>query len=479
MLQTSNINSWEAHCLNESNSLKFEDILSSAQLSEQWFSKILDSMNDGILVADHHLIVRYINDEYTRITGVASQQIIGKNLTQVRPGAMLPKIIKSGIPVAGVYRREGDIEYVADMAPIRIHGEVVGGVSVVKDITEVKLLSEQVQKYAKKTDRLKTMVNRLYRARYTFEDMIGDSTAISETIKIAKRVARGDADVLIIGESGTGKEVVAQAIHNASDRACGPFVAVNCAAIAPTLIESELFGYEEGTFTGAKKGGKIGLFEMASGGTLFLDEIAELTLEIQAKLLRVLQERAVRRVGEANEVPIDIRILAATNKDLRAMVQAKTFRSDLYYRLNVLNVFLPPLRERGWDIRLLTEVFLSLQARKLGRNLIIDEQVSQLFLHYNWPGNIRELRNVIEHAVNMSEDGTITLFHLPNWLTTAEDLTHATAITLATRVREFERKTIISMMKTYGTGLEAKRRIATELDISVATLYNKIKETDV
>ena len=464
--------------MNEQSMIKFGELFSSANLNEQWYIKILDSINDGILVADQNLTVLYVNSEYTRITGVRPEQIIGYELAQVRPGAILPQIVRSGKSVSGVYRREGDTEYVVDMAPILVDGEVVGGISLVKDITEVKKLSEEVAKYARKTDQLKTMVDHMYKARYTFDDIAGGSAAIATTLSIARRAARGDADILISGESGTGKEVFAQAIHNASQRRTGPFVAINCAAIAPTLVESELFGYEEGAFTGAKRGGRIGLFEVAGGGTLFLDEIAELSLEMQAKMLRALQERVVRRIGEAKEVPIDIRVIAATNKDLRTMVQAGAFRSDLYYRLSVLNISLPPLRERGEDIGLLAEIFFSANARKLGRSLKVEDEVTEVLLHYSWPGNVRELRNVIEHAVNMSEDGNISILHLPNWLLALAELPLRKVVPLAEQVRDFERKAIAVMLGKYGTSIEAKHRIASDLGISIATLYNKIKEKD-
>ncbi|MBP2655531.1 MAG: modulated sigma54 specific transcriptional regulator, Fis family [Firmicutes bacterium] len=454
---------------------KAQDVFSSIQTTEQWYIQVLDSINNGILVADQNMLVRYINAEYTRITGVIYEQIVGKILTDVRPGAMLPQVVEDGKPLVGVYRKEGDIEYVVDMAPIVVKGGIIGAVSVVKDITEVRRLSQEIQKVTKKTDHLKTMVDHMYKAKYIFADIIGNSEAIAETIRVAKLVARGEADVLLSGESGTGKEVFAQAIHNSSSRASGPFVAVNCATIAPTLIESELFGYEEGAFTGAKKGGRPGLFETASGGTIFLDEIAELSLETQAKLLRVLQERAVRRVGETNEIPIDVRVISATNRDLDSMVRANSFRQDLYYRLNVLSIFLPPLRERGSDIAVMGQVFLRSHERILGRSFRLDSDTKLALLQHEWPGNVRELKNVIEYAINMCEDGYITPQHLPKWLK-SDNRQQKPSTSLAKLVQEFERKTIFEMIDKYGATTTAKRQIAEELNISVATLYNKIKE---
>lgn len=452
------------------------DDFSYPQTADLWYVKILDSINDGILVIDECAIVRYVNAEYTRITGVSSSQIIGRYLTDVRPGAMLPSVVKTGRSLSGVYRREGEIEYVVDMAPIVVGGKTVGGVSVVKDITEVQKLSEEVKRYHKNTERLKNMVDRMYRAKYSFADVLGSSAAMGKTVETARRIAHGHADVLITGESGTGKEVFAQAIHNESARAEGPFVAINCATITLPLIESELFGYEDGSFTGARKGGKLGLFEIAGGGTIFLDEITELSLEMQAKLLRVLQERTVRRIGNANEIAIDIRVMAASNKDICSLVKENAFRDDLYYRLCVLNLNLPPLRERGQDVWLLAENFVVAYAQKVGHHFHLSNEVRETLLRYHWPGNVRELRNVIEYAVNMCDNGVITVLHLPEWLKAAAGDKEPASRPLVDRVHSFERRIIKDMLDHYGADMEAKRKIAQELGISLATLYNKMKE---
>lgn len=454
---------------------ELKNVFASPEYAEKWYIQILNSINNGILVTDDQLIVRYVNAQYTRITSVKEKEIMGKNLSEIRPGAMLPQVIKTGEALVGVYRRVGDTEYIVDMAPIIVEGTIIGGVSVVKDITEVRRLSEEVKIFAKKTGRLKTMVDRIYKAKYTFDDIVGNSSSIQEAVRVARRAAQGDADILITGESGTGKELFAQAIHNASNRGSGPFVALNCAAIAPTLIESELFGYEEGAFTGAKKGGRVGLFEIASGGTIFLDEIAELSMEVQAKLLRVLQERSIRRVGETSEVSVDIRVMAATNKDLYQMVQEGKFRADVYYRLNVLNVHLPPLNERGQDIILLANKFFQYYFQKIGRKFEVDKEMLKALLHYSWSGNVRELRNVIEYAVNMCEDNVITTLHLPKWFKIDDTNSRKSTDSLTHMVQEFERRTIQNAIEHYGTSVEAKQRIAKELGISVATLYNKIK----
>lgn len=454
-----------------------EWLFTSPEEAQTWFMGILDSIYDGLLIADDKSIVRYINPEYTRITGVKHQDIIGKYLTDVRPGAILPRVIKSGLPMDGVYRREGAVEYVVDMAPILINGKVAGGVSIVKDITEVRRLNKEISRYEKRTNRLKKLVEHAYKAKYIFNDLVGDSPAIKKVIQFAQKVAAGETDLLITGESGTGKEIFAQAIHNSSRRSQGPFVALNCASLTSSLVESELFGYEEGAFTGAKKGGKTGLFEIADGGTILLDEIGELSLEVQAKLLRVLQEKTVRKVGESTEIPVNVRVITSTNRNLKKMVAEGRFREDLYYRLNVLNIHLPPLRERDKDAIPLARHFLTLYSRKIGRSYSFSPEIYSVFAGYHWPGNVRELRNTIEFAANMCEDNIITQLHLPPiFLIDGGDGARKTLLQL---VADAERQILLSALRAEGNTVEGKRKVAGQLGISLATLYNKIKSLDI
>lgn len=263
----------------------------------EWLQAIIASINDGILVIDSAGIVRMVNHEYTKITGVRPDEIIGRPLLDVRPGAQLVSVLQDGHSRSGVFRSEGGVEYVVDMAPIVIDGKVVGAVSISKAMTEVHALYQQLKKHKEKVDILEKTIGSMAKARYTFEDIIGKEGGLRTTVTMARKAAETDLPVLITGESGTGKELFAQAIHNKSTRANGPFVPVNCSAIPNELLESELFGYEEGAFTAAKRGGKVGLFELADHGTIFLDEIGDLSYHLQAKLLRVLQEKTVRRVG--------------------------------------------------------------------------------------------------------------------------------------------------------------------------------------
>jgi len=237
-------------------------------------------------------------------------------------------------------------------------------------------------------------------AKYRFSDIVGKSKNMSETIEIAKKLSRSNSTLLLTGESGTGKELFAHSIHNASKQQYGPFVAANFAALTESLLESELFGYEEGAFTGARKGGHAGLFEQAHKGTIFLDEIGDASPRIQARLLRVLQEKEVLRVGGTKIIPIDVRVIASTNKDLHKLVQKGDFREDLYYRLNVLPINIPPLRERKSDIPLLIKMFLKKFPN--GSEMVISNEVMAKFLEYDWPGNVRELENVIEYLYNLA-----------------------------------------------------------------------------
>ena len=310
------------------------------------------------------------------------------------------------------------------------------------------------------------------------ENIIGSSDAINKSKEEALMASKTNSTVLITGESGTGKELFARAIHNHSCRAGNPFIAINCAAIPDNLLESELFGYEEGAFTGAKKGGSLGKFELADKGSIFLDEIGDMSLHLQAKLLRVLQEKEVDKIGAKHNVSIDVRIIAATNKDLEHMVGKGTFREDLYYRLNVIPVVLPTLRQRKNDIHLLIEYMMKEYSNKLDKNVQdIDLQALEYLCEYSWPGNIRELQNVIEYSVNRCEGKIITLDNLPNRIKHAnsnEDQIIESSENIKT-LDELEKKEIIKALEKYKDYKKDKDLAAKALGISRATLYRKIE----
>lgn len=327
---------------------------------------------------------------------------------------------------------------------------------------------------------------------YSFADIKGISPAIVQVRAMAERAASTDATVLIRGESGTGKEVFAQAIHSAGPRQSGPFVAVNCAAIPETLLESELFGYDEGAFTGARKGGKPGKFELAHGGSLFLDEVGDMPLLLQAKLLRVLQERVIERVGSNAVQPVDVRIIAASNRDLRALIERGQFREDLYYRLNVIPLEIPPLRQRRADLHLLIDHFLKKYGHLLGKEgCRLAAGVLNALHRYDWPGNVRELENTIQYMVSLTQGAMITPESLPPHLRAQADLpapgprqppasaapaaAAAPASGAGRRAQSDDAALIQELLRRHGSSTAGKRAVAAELGISLATLYRRLK----
>lgn len=357
---------------------------------------IIHSTQDAISVADAEGKGILINPAYTRLTGLRPEQVIGKpaDVDIAEGDSMHLRVIRTRQPVRNVPLKVGPAkrEVLVDVAPILVNGELQGSVGVIHDVSEIKRLTEALNQ-----------ANRLIRqaqTKYTFDDIVGQSSAITMAVDQARRAAETPVTVLLRGESGTGKELFAHAIHHASVRGSHPFVRVNCAALSEPLLESELFGYEEGAFTGAKRGGKMGLFEEASHGTLFLDEIGELTPATQAKLLRALQEREIVRVGGTTAVPIDVRLIAATHVNLEQAVAKGRFREDLYYRLNVLPIVIPPLRYRKEDIPDIAGLILYRHNQTYGRHV---EQLAPSAIgtlqQYDWPGNVRELENVIGRAM--------------------------------------------------------------------------------
>ncbi|MBN2285797.1 MAG: sigma 54-interacting transcriptional regulator, partial [Tissierellales bacterium] len=374
---------------------------------------ILDSIYDGVLIINKDAVVQYVNPSYTRITGVTYEDIVEKKLQDVRPGARLPGVLVTGENVLRAMRMEDGIEYIVNMSAIKEESNIIGAISIVRAMGDVYELSQEITQYKKEINHLKNRIQSFNRAKYTFENIIAEDD-ISKAIKrLAEKISVKDTTVLITGESGTGKELYAQAIHNHSSRRNGPFVAINCAAINANLLESELFGYMEGSFTGASKEGKIGLFEAACEGTIFLDEISEMDYALQSKLMRILQEKTNRRIGGIKEIPIDVRVIAATNKNLEKMIEKGIFREDLYYRLSVFPLELPPLRERRGDILPIVRLKLQSKENDLMRRIDLTNEAKHFLYSYDWPGNIRELMNAVEFACNVMSDYTIDYSHLP------------------------------------------------------------------
>lgn len=351
---------------------------------------ILDFSYEGIVAIDGQGIITVFNPVAERIMGVRRGQVVGRPAAEVIPNTRLPEVLHSGQAELEEIQDLDGVKIVTNRVPISVDGHIQG---VVATFQEVKHLQSMEQNVRRK------LASRGHVARYSFEDILGDSEAISAAIDRARRFAAVDSTVLILGETGTGKELFAHAIHRESRRRQGPFVAVNCAALPENLLESELFGYAEGAFTGARKGGKAGLFELAHGGTIYLDEIPEMTARLQSELLRVLEQHEVTRLGDDKVIPVDVRVIASSNQDLATLVARQAFRQDLYYRLNVLRFELPPLRDRGEDISLLAEAFLAeFTQRYCGRPATLAPDAKRLLCARSWPGNVRQLRNAMERV---------------------------------------------------------------------------------
>lgn len=356
---------------------------------------------------------------------------------------------------------------------VETSSKLLGFLNHMSSLLESKLiLLESNQRLQHQVEEAMGVVNK----NFSFGTMIGSGPALNRLVMKAKQVAPGSSTVLIRGESGTGKELLARAIHSESNRSQFPFVIVNCPSIPENLLESELFGYEGGAFTGANKQGKLGKFELAHQGTIFLDEIGDLPSSLQPKLLRVLQEKTIDRVGGKKPIPIDVRVIAATNKDLETMVKNGSFREDLYYRLNVIPLFVPPLRERREDIPLYFQHFLAKYGEQLNKeNLRIDPELIEWLRDYPWPGNVRELENVAEYMVNMSREQVVSIRDLPYQLikNRNSEVIQKDGLSLEERVADYEKSLLKNLLIKEST-LEDKKRVAQELKISLATLYRKL-----
>ena len=434
-----------------------------------------DAMREGITVIDTRGEIVFANQAYIEFlhkeVGQDIGPIEGKKLRDLRPGARLPDVLEAGKPILHITRQEIKDFYFVNLYPIYEDGALAGGLSVVTFLEDAYQAKEELEAMEARSRQVLRRINKANGARYTFDDIIAVSPATLRVKELAIKVAATDAAVLLESESGTGKELYAQAIHNASPRREGVFVAINCASFNANMLESELFGYVEGAFTGAKRGGKIGLFEAAAGGTLFLDEISEMDLGLQAKLLRALQEHRIRPVGGVKEVDVDVRVIAACNASLPEYVATGKFRKDLYYRLNTFPIHIPPLRERPEDISPLSTAILNQLSHKLRRPFSLTLDAVQRLQEHDWPGNVRELRNVLEFSAYLSPAGVISQTSLPN------DLVHCQedeTLTLAQRTRAFEKRTILSLLERNGSSLEGKKKTAAQLGISLATLYNKL-----
>lgn len=445
------------------------------KIDEEILNYALNSLNEYIVVVNEEGIITMITDGYKEFIGCKNPE--GRHVTEVIPNTKLHIIAKTGSKEIGDIQEVNNHKLISMRLPIIINGKIRGAIGRVmfKDIDNFKILSSKILRLEKEVQFYKNELTVGNKPVYTFDKIIGNCDSFLAAIRFAEKAAKGDSSVLIIGESGTGKELVAQSIHNGSKRAKKPFVKINCGAIPTELFESEMFGYDEGAFTGAKKTGKQGKFELAEGGTILLDEICDMPIFMQVKLLRVLQDREIVRVGSNDTKKMDVRVIASTNKNILELIEEGKFRQDLYYRLNVMKVKLPPLRERTTDIGALAEALRVKLCNKYG---IYSEGISQetlTFLEsYNWPGNVRELENVIERAINLlNTELRILPEHLPaKILNCNQKRTNYDDKQLKDIVDEVEKQVIIDTLDKYHGN---KNKTSMVLGISRQGLYKKMR----
>ncbi|MDR3584632.1 MAG: sigma 54-interacting transcriptional regulator [Desulfosporosinus sp.] len=442
--------------------LKEQEFLAGLVSSNHYLNSIIDCLDEGLLTADLNGNILHFNQSAQRLFSV-NLQTPRSNLSSLFSAQTVIDILNVGNYTDEVVEREVHIETKKNRIQMVLRALPIDSEDGVRSIAVI----------LRPFDEISQIVTRLslQNAGYTIHDLLGDSEAMRKLRERAKVVAAGKSTVLIRGESGTGKEMLARAIHNLSPRQQGMFMAINCTAIPEALLESELFGYEDGAFTGARKGGKIGKIELANKGTLFLDEIGDMPLSLQAKLLRVLQERQVERIGGITPTAVDVRVIAATHRNLEEMMAQGKFREDLYYRINVIPLYIEPLRERKEDLTVLCEQFIQGYNQQFSKNVqFLAEGFRHRLREYSWPGNVRELQNIIEYAMSLTEDSTLTEDHLSPRLKQSEKVDDRDEFNL----ENLERGTILRCLQLSEDSVRGKERAAKALGIGMATLYRKL-----
>lgn len=445
------------------------------------YQTILEMSTDGFLIVDATGIITEINRAYCEYLGLKRESVVGCPVLDVIKNSKLVEILKTHKTEVNVLHRmiEGqtpndDTVVVVNRAPVMDAGQAVAAVGQVKFSRQTQDLGDQLKRMDQELKYYKSELRRIESGVFSFKTMLGQSPAFLAAKRLAEKAASKDFTVLILGDTGTGKEVFAKAIHYASERTDKHLVRVNCAAIPAELLESELFGYEPGAFTGAKRSGKPGKFELANGGTIFLDEIGDMPLTMQAKLLRVLQEKEVERIGGDKSIRLDIRVIAATNQDLEKKVKDSSFRSDLFYRLNVIQLRLPSLRDRIEDIELFVNHFLHELNERYKSNVGFSAEAMERLKRYEWPGNVRELRNVVERAFNAADSDQIVVSSLPLKLLVSVGEKRDSGIrNLDTIMEGVEREIVATVLKDSRYNLREAARI---LGIHRSTLYKKIEQ---
>ena len=448
--------------------------------------QILENAYEGVVVTDATGKIIMLNNAYANYLGIDAQAAIGKHVTEVIDNTRVHTVVQSGVAEYGKLQRIGSHQAVVTRLLIIFNRKIVAGVGIVhyRELQDMKELLDKLNSLETELAQIKQEYGGQRVTHYTIQDIVGESPQVLALKKQIRKAADSNSTVLILGENGTGKELVAHAIHYLSARSDKPFVRINCAAIPAAILESELFGYVGGAFTGSNRGGKKGKIEMADGGTLFLDEIGDMSFPMQAKLLRFLQEKEIERLGENKVRQIDVRVLAATNQNLPEQIRNKQFREDLYYRLQVLQLDVPPLRDRQQDIALLVGFFVEKFNRIFGKKVqTIAPAVSDILHCYHWPGNVRQLENVLERAFNMVEAEEILPEHLPAYLWELRKPQETPDYAIATRLgfsanlanakQNLERQQILEVLeRTRGNKSEAARLMG----ITRTTLYQKLQK---
>lgn len=451
--------------LNECNKVLNAILMGKAKIKQM--ETILNYTGIGVLTIDKNGIIKFLNNKIEEIFNMSKNSILNNKIDEALPCCKLGNVINFKKEEKNILLDINNNKYVIDRIPIIIDNSFQGAIAIMQEVDTIKKTELELRKKLSKNGLI---------AKHTFNDFVGESDIIMKTLSKTLVFAKSDATILIYGETGTGKELIAQGIHNASKRKEGPFVAVNCTAFNDNLLESELFGYADGAFTGAVKGGKAGIFEVAHGGTLFLDEIGETSLSFQVKLLRVLQEKEIRRVGGDSIIPIDVRIICATNTNITDMIQNESFRKDLYYRLSVLEINLPPLRKRKDDIVMLIKHFINLESYKYRRKLYWDnDETFEDLLNYDWPGNVRELQNFAERIVISVIGDKVSKKYITEII--SEKIknnnkgTNEITIKVTSNIKDMESKLWKELLSNYNSN---KSSLCKEFNISKSTLWRKL-----
>ncbi|MCW7754861.1 sigma 54-interacting transcriptional regulator [Desulfobotulus sp. H1] len=437
----------------------------------------------GLMVVDTEGQIIYVNDSFCEIHNISPHKVIGQHVTKIVDNTQLHKAAESGIAQHDCFQDISGKHYVVSRIPILKNGDCVGALGLIRFryVEEVKLLTEKIAELNAKIKNLKEIRAVNMNVKYTFDDIIGSSEELTMAKEIAMQAATSDATILIRGPSGSGKEVFAHSIHNFSPRSSKPFIRINCSAIQENLIESELFGYEEGAFTGARRGGKKGKFELAHTGTILLDEIGDMPIASQVKLLRAIQEREISPVGSEKNIPVDVRIIASTNQPLEKLVEENRFRADLFYRLNVIPIIIPELKQTPEEIPFLSRKIWEELSKAHG---IFHKTLSKgavlALQSYDWPGNIRELRNILERLLIMVRKSQISENDVQRGLISYADYGSGSRkddseerFGLDLLVKQTEKQAVASALKTSGGN---KSKAAKLLGISRPLLYKKIKK---